>query len=196
MSDNVAFTPHHADRESIPPLFPTHLHAPEFWVHLGRAIATFGFLEEVLGKAIFACTAMRKYGPEEVEAAYGKWLPQLERALTDQLSSLADSYSRAVKDNPELVTQNVDELVACIKKSAIIRNVLCHGSWRKPDEQGASVPLFVNRNLEVFDAKIDIEYLKQVQAHIVGLVCEIIDSVTLMGFQFPGSAGPGKPIWE
>jgi hypothetical protein len=71
------------DRGNLPSMFPTHRHEPQFWEHLGRTIATYGFLEEVLGKAIFAFTATRRYSPEEVNAAYQAWLPQLERALTD-----------------------------------------------------------------------------------------------------------------
>ena len=43
------------------------------------------FIEEVLGKAIFAFTATRKYEAQEIEDAYEAWLPRLERALTDQL---------------------------------------------------------------------------------------------------------------
>ena len=57
-----------------------------FWENLGRTIATFGFLEEVLGKAIFAFTATTRYPESEVEAAFEKWLPTLERALIDQLA--------------------------------------------------------------------------------------------------------------
>lgn len=49
------------DRDNLPGMFPTHRHEPEFWEHLGRAIASFGFLEEVLGKAIFAFTATRRH---------------------------------------------------------------------------------------------------------------------------------------
>jgi hypothetical protein len=183
-------------RDKLPLLFPTHRHSPEFWEHLGRTVATFGFLEEVLGKAIFAFTATRKYGSEEIEAAYQAWLPQLERALTDQLWNLAESYGKAAHDNPATTTENVDELVEDIKKAAVIRNVLCHGSWRTPNANGASVPLFVNRQKQVFDTAIDVPYLKQVQAHVVELACNVIDSVTHMGWRFPGGAGPGKPITE
>lgn len=69
----------------MPELFPTNFHSPLFWEQLGRTIATFGFIEEVLGKAIFAFTATRKYEAQEIEDAYEAWLPRLERALTDQL---------------------------------------------------------------------------------------------------------------
>ncbi len=182
------------DREKLPPLFPTHRHSPQFWEQLGRTIATFGFLEEVLGKAIFAFTATRKYSPDEIDAAYQAWLPQLERALTDQLWNLAESYGKAARDNPATTTENVDDLVDDIKKATVIRNVLCHGSWRTPNPNGASVPLFVNRQKQVFDTAIDIAYVAQVQAHIAGLACSVIDTVISMGWQFPGGVGSGKPI--
>lgn len=182
------------DRANLPPMFPTHRHSSHFWEQLGRTIATFGFLEEVLGKAIFAFTATRQYNSEEIDAAYQAWLPQLERALTDQLWNLAESYGKAARGNPATTTENIDELIEDIKKATIIRNVLCHGSWRTPDENGASIPLFINRQKEKFDTAIDLAYLKQVQEHVVELVCSVIDTVTHMGWQFPGGAGPGKPI--
>jgi hypothetical protein len=182
------------DRDKLPPLFPTHRHSPHFWEQLGRTIATYGFLEEVLGKAIFAFTATRTYSPEEIDAVYQAWLPQLERALTDQLWNLAESYGTAARDNAATTTENVDEIVEDIKKATVIRNVLCHGSWRTPNANGASVPLFVNRQKQVSDTAIDIAYLEQVQAHVAELACSVIDTVMHMGWQFPGGAGPGKPI--
>lgn len=182
------------DRKNLPVEFPTHTHASEFWQELGRVVATFGFLEEVLGKAIFAFTTSREYRSHEVEAAYQAWLPQLERALTDQLWNLAESYGSAVRETPAATITNIDELVNDIKSATVIRNVLCHGSWRTPDANGASVPLFVSRQKEVFDTPIDIAYLRQVRTHVVELVCSVIDTVTNMGWQFPGSSGPGKRI--
>ena len=184
------------DRDKLPPLFPTHRQSPQFWEQLGRTIATYGFLEEVLGKAIFAFTATRNYSLGEIDSAYQAWLSQLKRALTDQLWRLAESFGKAARDNPATTTENIDELVEGIKKAAAIRNVLCHGSWPTPNADGASVPLFVNQKNEVFDTAIDIAYLKQVQAHVVGLACSVIDTVTHRGWQFPGGPGPGKPIME
>lgn len=184
------------NRDSLPPEFPTHTHSPQFWEQLGRTIATYGFLEEVLGKAIFAFTATRNYSPEDIDAAYQAWLPQLERALTDQLWNLAESYGKTARENPATTTENIEELVAHIKEATVIRNVLCHGSWRTSDVDGASVPLFVNRQKQVFNTAIDIAYLKQVQASVAELACSVIDTVTHMGWQFPGGAGPGEPIIE
>jgi uncharacterized protein (DUF2336 family) len=35
---------------ALPKQFPTHMQEGAFWESLGRAVATFGFLEEVLGR--------------------------------------------------------------------------------------------------------------------------------------------------
>ena len=38
--------------------------------------------------------------------------------------------------------------------------------------------------------------LKQVQQHVTELTCAVMNTVTHMGWQFPGSPGPGNPIFE
>ena len=183
------------DERKLPPAFPTHRHSAEFWEQLGRAIATYGFLEEVLGKAIFAFTGTRTYAPEEIATAYEAWVATLERALIDPLWNLAESYGKSVREHPDSTITNIDELVADIKEAASLRNVLCHGSWHGPNVDGASVPFFVNRRKEIFDSAIDAEYLRRIQSHVAELSCAVINTVTHMGFQFPGGAGPGKSIW-
>lgn len=182
-------------RNSLPELFPTNFHSPLFWEQLGRTIATFGFLEEVLGKAIFAFTGTREYDAQEIEDAYEAWLPKLERALIAPLCNLADSYGKAVREKQDSTIENVSEIVESIKKAATIRNVLCHGSWGIPDNEGRSLPLFVNRNVENFEIRIDIPFLRSVQDDVKDLACDVIDTVTQMGLQFPGGDGPGETIW-
>src|SRR5450432_3099560 len=85
---------------NLPPLFPTHRHSASFWEHLGRTVATFGLLEEVLGKAIFALTGTVPYDESKVQEAVEKWLPTLERALSDALGSLIDAYGKAYRNHP------------------------------------------------------------------------------------------------
>jgi hypothetical protein len=184
------------DRDRLPEKFPTHKHEASFWESLGRAVATFGFLEETLGKAIFAFTAMRPYEETEVQQAYSEWLPKLERALTDPLGNLIDTYGKAVRDYPNATIEDFDDLLADLHKASVIRNVLCHGSWRVPDGNGASLPFFVNRQKMVFDSTLNSQYIDQVQRNAVDLACSVINTVTHMGWKFPGSAGPGKAIWQ
>jgi hypothetical protein len=184
------------DTKNLPPLFPTHRHNAMFWEDLGRTIATFCFLEEVLSKAIFAFTATTRYPESELESAFQEWLPTLERALIDPLAGLIDAYGKAVRNNSEATIENLDDLLSELRKASVIRNVLCHGSWRTPDANGKSLPLFINRQQMVWDAPIDIPFLKQTQRAVAELACEVVTTVTHMGWQFPGTRGPGKTIFE
>lgn len=195
MSDEEQLKRFVVDRRGLPEQYPTHRHEPEFWEALGRCVATFGFLEETLAKAIFSFTATRPYREDEIEQAYATWLPKLEHALTDQLGNLINSFGKAVRDHPMATVSNLDELLDELRKASSLRNVICHGSWRTPDTSGASTPFFVNRQKEAFETAIDRQFLIQLQKHAAGLVCSVIDTVTHMGWQFPGSSGPGKVIW-
>ncbi|SCU98977.1 conserved hypothetical protein [Cupriavidus necator] len=183
------------DRSALAQQFPTQRHAPEFWEHLGRAIASFGCLEETLGKAIFAFTATTEYSEKDVEAALAKWPARLHSALSDTLKPLAEVYGKVVREHHEAEFPNVGDLVEDIKKAAEIRNALCHGSWRAPDASGKSALYYFNKQGEKFDTPVDIAWLRQLQAHVQDLVCAVINSVTVMGWQFPGGAGPGEEIW-
>jgi hypothetical protein len=179
--------PSYLDRSALPALFPTHTHTPQFWEQLGRTVATFGFLEEILGKAIFAFTGTRIYREDEIEDALKAWGPKLERALTDPLKQLADSYGTAVKENQNAKVENVDELIISIKDAADVRNILCHASWLPPDAEGKSLPFFVNRKNEEVETKMDIQDLRRIQDHAADLAYAVIDTVTQMGWKFPGS---------
>jgi hypothetical protein len=182
------------NRKSLPENFPTHRHSGEFWETLGRTVATFGFLEEILGKAIFSFTATRKIPENERQAEFEKWLLTLQRALSDPLGGLIDTYGKAVRSNNAAKITDLDDLIEGLRRASAIRNVICHGSWRVPDKQGRSVPLFVDKNNKVFETPIDIAYLREVRQDVVELTCKVIKTVTDMGWQFPGSSGPGNPI--
>lgn len=181
--------------QALPVEFPTHRHEPEFWERLGRTIATFGLLEEVLGKAIFALSGTREYGKDEIDEAYAKWLPTLEKALSDPLGRLIDGFEKSLRSHSKATPLNSDDLVHDLYSAAQLRNVLCHGSWRSPNNLGGSIPLFVTPKMEIFDTPIDIPYLRQTQSHVVELICEVMNIVTQMGWSFPGSAGRGEVIF-
>jgi hypothetical protein len=150
-------------RGELPSQFPTHKHAPAFWESLGRAAATFGFLEDALCKAIFALTATTHYAEDAHQSAN---------------------------------VENVDELLSDLRSASALRNVICHGSWAPPDSKGATVPSFVNKKGEVFATPIDKPFLDRLQKSATELACTVIDTVTHMGWQFPGSNGPGATIWH
>lgn len=187
------------DLDHLTARFPTHRHDARFWESLGRAVATFGFLEEILGKGDLRVYPTRLYSEQEIQAAYAQWIPELERALIDPLGLLIDVYGKAVKEHGSETFGGLENLLEDLRKAAAMRNILCHGSWQPPDAQGAAVPFFVkrvNRQLEVVETAMDCRYIDQIQQHTAELACVVINTVTAMGYQFPGISGPGKPIWK
>ena len=190
----------HTQWAELPELFHTHRHDAKFWEELGRTVATFGFLEEILGKAIFAHTATCHYGEDEVDAAYRKWLPRLKKALYDPLGILINEYDKAVREHPDVLIQDHDlnDLINELRIASENRNMLCHASWLPPDDSGASIPFYVNRKMEMFDKPVDVDYLRQTRVATAELACSVIRTVTDTGWQFPGSAGLGKPLewWD
>lgn len=180
----------------LPDLYPTYEHSSEFWEHLGRTVATFGFLEQVLGRAIFALTGTKPYSDSEIEKAYEEWEAILEKALSDTLGNLIVTYQNAANNHPDFAAENFEKFIEDLREAAQIRNVLCHGSWGPPDESGSSTPFFVNRKKGVANISFDIAFLKRVQRHTAKLACQVINTIMYMGLQFPGSAGPGQPVWS
>lgn len=186
---------HIIDKAQLPAEFPTHFHAAAFWENLGRVVGSFGMLEEVLRKALFALTGTRPYEGTEPEQAVKEWQGFLEQSLSNTLHPLITSFKAAVEAHPQTRIHDFDALVTHLRRAAELRNVLCHGSWQPPDSFGRATPLFVDRKLGVVEAQVDIAFLQQTRQHVAELICEVMNAVTHMGYQFPGSDGPGKPVW-
>jgi hypothetical protein len=183
------------DVGSLPDFFPTHRHTSAFWEALGRTVGTFGFLEEILAKAIFALTATTEIPGDRIDEEFERWGSKLERAISDPMGPLIDTYAKALTAHSDATIENQEQLIEDLRYAARIRNVLCHGSWGVPDVSGRSVPLFVDKKLQKFDTAIDAEKLDRIRTGAVELACSVISSVTHMGWQFPGSSGPGERIW-
>lgn len=187
---------HLVARAQLPPAYPTHAHDSAFWEALGRAVASFGFLEETLLRAIFALTVTTPYAESEIAAAYSAWVAKITRSASDPLSNLIDTFGKAVRDHPEVNIDGLDDLVDDLRRACKIRNAICHGSWRPPDSDGSSIPFYVNRQGELFETPINVGYLEQTQKATANLACSVVETVTHMGWQFPGSDGPGRAVWH
>jgi hypothetical protein len=183
------------DRDKLDPDFPTQFQSSELWEELGRTVASFGFLEEMLGKAIYALTGTKEFDPAGDPEAFNDWIKTLEKALTGQLGALIDRYAQALRENNRTNKNDYIDQIAGLKAANGIRNALCHGSWGKPDEEGRTVPKFVNRKLEVFETAVDLNFLRQTRAALRDMICDVLDSVTSVGYQFPGSGSPGEQLW-
>jgi hypothetical protein len=183
------------DRDKLDPDFPTQSQTPLLWEELGRTVASFGFLEEMLGKAIYALTGTQEFDPAGDPEAFNVWIRTLEKALTDQLGGLIIRYEEALSENQRTKGKDYAQHIAELKSAKDIRNALCHGSWGKPDGEGQTVPKFVNRNLEIFETPIGVSFLNQTRSAVRHIICDVLDSVTSVGYQFPGSGSPGEQLW-
>ncbi|MFY9345705.1 MAG: hypothetical protein WAT39_24650 [Planctomycetota bacterium] len=187
------------DRSKLPAKFPTHAHAPAFWESLGRAVATLGFLEEMLKRAVYALTGTSPAPTEEADqaAAVEQWGVLLARTIVNPLNPVIDTFAKAAKDNPQVRIENLEDFLRDLKAAARVRNIICHGSWSPPDSNGACRAFYVTGkpgDQEVFDSAVTVAWLDQLQAHTCELACEVLNSVTHTGYQFPGSNGPGRPV--
>lgn len=187
---------HKLARDKLPRKFPTHGLNSDFAEQLGRTIGAFGFLEEVLGKAIFALSATRIYPEDEIEQKLAEWLPTLQRALSDPLQNLIEKYLKELRAHPDNKIANISEFEEDLKSLPPIRNAFCHASWRSLDDNGFTKPYFCNRRGEFWDDPVDVNYLKRVEKATTSLAIEVIDSVTVMGWSFPGSGKAGKAIFK
>lgn len=176
------------DIDKLPSNFPTQNHSREFWEALGRVVANYGFLEEVLGKSIFSFTGAQYHPKDKIKEAFEEWIKTLEKALSESLANLIKLSEETARKYKNYGGKNIDELIANLKKSAKYRNVLCHGSWQAPDENNCSKPFFVTNEKDklIWDTPINIEWLNQVQKHIAQLACCIINSVQSAGLNYPG----------
>lgn len=105
------------NKDAVPAQFPTHAHEPKLWEALGRAVATFGFLEQTLAKAIFALTGTKSCSEDAVSEAFKKWVPKLEKALSDTLNPLIDTFAKAVNEHQDANIRNFDDLLDELRKS-------------------------------------------------------------------------------
>jgi hypothetical protein len=183
------------DRDKLDSDFPTQFQPSALWEELGRTVASFGFLEEMLGKAIYALTGTMEFDPAGDPEAFNNWIKTLEKALTDQLGALITRYAQALSENEKTKDKDYSNQIAGLKQAKDIRNALCHGSWGKPDDEGRTVPKFVNRKLEIFETPVDGHFLHRTREALRDMICDVLDSVTSVGYQFPGSDSPGEQLW-
>ena len=88
------------DRARLPEDWPTNRGSSAVWEELGRTVATFSHLEDMMARAWFGLTATREFEDMgQAEAAFPRWEKALKESLTDSLRSLTDKLKKAFKDD-------------------------------------------------------------------------------------------------
>ena len=185
------------DKSRLPDGYPTQGHTAEFWEKLGRAVGTFGRLEEVLFRAIFALTGTIRPECDEqaIKKAVADWQAGIEKAGKEQLFALIQRFDEAIQAHPEsrFSASSRQELIEMLQKARKHRNTVCHASWLPSDADGFAKP-FRNNYPDTVPEAVDCDYFDQLQRHVAELECEVRDAVTHMGYQVPGLGGPGRPV--
>lgn len=183
------------DREQLPKDWPTSPGEAAFWTELGRAVATFTFLEDTLARAHFALTATRRYDDfEQANAAYSQWMKQLEQSLTDSLNPLTDKIEKAFEGDNRVPPDIGASIVARLRELRVWRNALCHGTWENFATDGSAHLRHFRKGSdgpEQLQDRLTLETISSIRAETTELTISVVDIVAAAGVRLPGSALPG-----
>lgn len=169
------------------PNWPTNYHKPEFWEYLGRAVASLGLLEETLKKSIYIISGNKRISNlDNSDDEYNKWIKDLEKVASNAMGSLIKKLEGSINENHDFVFPELNNFIEKLERLLEWRNILCHGSWRPPDSEHKSQPLFIRRDLNCVQNTVDVDLLKKVIREAAESTCFLINIITTHGLEFPG----------
>ena len=132
-----------------------------FAAALGQCVADFGWLEEVLKRAIHALeTAPRAPEPGEAELEAG--LVRMDSLADDTLSTLIDHLDAAMRRRGGLADRHaIGRALRALRED---RNLVCHASWQPTVDPDRWHPAFVSHRGEVFAGNLGIAELRAIAA--------------------------------
>lgn len=143
----------------------THFTLPaDFAAGLGQCVASFGWLEEIIKRAIYALDRARladDLTPEELQA----WLTRMGSLADDSLGTLIEQLDAAMRRHPGLRDRN--RITDRLGEIRLYRNLLCHASWRPTERKTHWHPAFVSARGEVQPVPMALEDLERIRAQTV-----------------------------
>ncbi|ATQ57185.1 hypothetical protein [Paracoccus yeei] len=161
----------------------------DFAAALGQCVASFGWLEEVLKRTIYALDRARladDLRPAEMQ----NWVERMGQLADDSMGTLIEQLDAAMRRHPGL--RDRDQITEALGRAKLQRNLLCHASWRPTGDAGRWHPAFVGGRGEVQDAPLSLAELASIQAATLdlgGRVLAIMRATGIMG-RWPGDDGP------
>ncbi|MDO5613468.1 MAG: hypothetical protein Q4G14_09545 [Paracoccus sp. (in: a-proteobacteria)] len=113
---------------------------PDMAQAIGHAVASFGFLEESLKRAIYSLT-LKGLGESASDAALQDWIERMENLADDSMGTLIDAFAAASRDSG---AEGRKPLIAELRDIRKLRNLICHASWRPTHTEGLWQPTFIN----------------------------------------------------
>ena len=166
-----------------------HTLPQDFAAALGQCVASFGWLEEVLKRTIYALDRARladDLRPAEMQ----NWVERMGQLADDSMGTLIEQLDAAMRRHPGL--RDRDQITEALGRAKLQRNLLCHASWRPTGDAGRWHPAFVGSRGEVQDAPLSLAELASIQAATLdlgGRVLAIMRATGIMG-RWPGDDGP------
>ena len=183
------------DRERLPEDWPTNRGTPAFWEELGRTVAAFTHLEDMLARAYFGLTSSRQYADiEEATAAFSQWEKALKELLTDSLYSLTSKLRQAFRDDARVPDDFADNTIARLDALRVWRNALCHGAWQGFASNGStSLRHFRSGDdgPKQLEDRLTLATISSIRAETVSLTLDLVDILSSARVRYPGTTLPG-----
>ena len=146
---------------------------------LGHAVASFGFLEESLKRAIFSLTR-KGLGTDASDLALQAWLQRVEDIADDSLGTLIDSFLATAR---RAETPDLAPLAQELPRLRRLRNLLCHASWRPGGMPGGWHPTFVNTRGESYPGELTAQDVLQIRDRTLAAARRIVRIMRATGIE-------------
>ncbi|MBD9525341.1 hypothetical protein [Paracoccus sp. PAR01] len=153
---------------------PPESHHPlpaDFAAGLGQCVASFGWLEEIIKRTIFALDKAR-LADDLTHKQLQSWMVRMGHLADDSMGTLIDQLDAAMRRHPGL--HDRDRITDRLNRIKHQRNLLCHASWRPTENPGRWHPAFVSTKGEVYQPDLSLEDLTRIREETMRIGAEVL----------------------
>ena len=155
-----------------------HALPPDFAAALGQSVAAFGWLEEILKRTLYALDRAR-LADDLSEAELQHWLDHIGQIADDSLGTLIEQLDAAMRRHPGL--QGRDRITARLSEAKLVRNLLCHASWRPTDDPARWHPACVGTRGRVHDNALSLRDLERIRQDTIEMGLQVLHVMRATG---------------
>lgn len=150
----------------------THYDLPaELAAALGQCVASFGWLEEIIKRTIYALDRAR-LADDLTEEELQAWLARIGGIADDSMGTLIEQLDAAMRRHPGLRDRN--KITDRLGEIRLERNLLCHASWRPTERKTHWHPAFVSSRGEVQRQPLSVEDLERIREATVEVGARVL----------------------